>query len=560
MIPQTQTVHKTGQLHLSVDPTELEFNTGDWQVAKFVTVEAATDANTNSEPPVRISHRVSGVDYGSVSASSVRVTIVEADTSVLSVAAAEVSENGGTVTFEVTLSKESTSDITVDYATSNGSARAGSDYTRANGTLTFPASLTASRQIVVGITNDTEDEEEEETFRLTLSNAQHASLAGGGSTLQVTGTIRDDDDPEVEVSFGSANYDVTEGGTVNVVVRLNRDPERDLDIFLDKAHHGGTTDADYSGVPQSVTFGPGVRTQEFLFAATDDTADDDGEAVVLNFGFLPSRVSGDGEATLAIQDNDGGSTGGPGGPGGGGPGGGGGGPPPDDEDDDDDDGGGGGPPPPSGPPKADFTLAAECAGGLCRARTGSAVTFEDASTGRVLSRRWDFGDGTASRNRRIDHAWSSPGFYMVTLTVSDDVTESTASRKFLVEAGDPAGTCVSNAETLCLQDSRYAVGVEWSTADGGSGAGNVVHEGTNDSGLFTFFSRENWEVLIKVLDGCPLNGHVWVFGASTTDLGYAIRVTDTVTGMVKEYRNEPGLPAPAITDATAFREGCRPTA
>ena len=62
----------------------------------------------------------------------------------------------------------------------------------------------------------------------------------------------------------------------------------------------------------------------------------------------------------------------------------------------------------------------------------------------------------------------------------------------------------------------------------------------------------------KVLDGCALNGHVWVFGATTTDLGYTIQVTDTATGAVREYRNEPGKPAAAITDSTAFPEGCRP--
>ena len=64
------------------------------------------------------------------------------------------------------------------------------------------------------------------------------------------------------------------------------------------------------------------------------------------------------------------------------------------------------------------------------------------------------------------------------------------------------------------------------------------------------------EPLIKVLDGCALNGHVWVFGASTTNLAYAIRVTDTVTGEAREYRNEPGMPARAIADATAFAGGC----
>ena len=155
--------------------------------------------------------------------------------------------------------------MTVDYATLDGSgaggARAGSDYETASGTLTFTAGSTGAQQIVVAVIDDTEDEEEAETFRLTLSDAQHASLAGGGSTLQVTGTIRDDDDPEVEVSFGSASYSVTEGGTVTVVVRLNRDPERDLDIDLMRTHHGGAMDADYSGVPASVTFGPGVRTR-----------------------------------------------------------------------------------------------------------------------------------------------------------------------------------------------------------------------------------------------------------------------------------------------------------
>ena len=119
-----------------------------------------------------------------------------------------------------------------------------------------------------------------------------------------------------------------------------------------------------------------------------------------------------------------------------------------------------------------------------------------------------------------------------------------------------SGTCVADGETVCLQDSRYSVSVQWFAADGGGGAGRVAHAGTNDSALFWFFDDENWEVLVKVLDGCSLNGHVWVFGASTTDLGYTIHVTDTVTGAFKEYRNEPGRPAPAITDPTAFPGAC----
>lgn len=121
---------------------------------------------------------------------------------------------------------------------------------------------------------------------------------------------------------------------------------------------------------------------------------------------------------------------------------------------------------------------------------------------------------------------------------------------------EPPGRCVADAETLCLLDSRYAVEVEWRTPDGEVAAGRVVEEGTNDSGMFTFFDPANWVVLIKVLNGCAQNGHVWVFGASTTDLGYTIAVTDTATGDVRRYSNEAGRPAAAITDATAFPGGC----
>ena len=195
---------------------------------------------------------------------------------------------------------------------------------------------------------------------------------------------------------------------------------------------------------------------------------------------------------------------------------------------------------------------------LCTVGTGVHVKFRDLSSGTVEARRWDFGDGAGSRSSVPRHSWSTPGFYRVELVVSGLGTESRASRDLLVRASDPAGSCEPDGETLCLRDSRYAVVVDWWLGDGRSGTGSVVHGGTNDSGLFTFFNRENWEVLIKVLDGCAVNGHVWVYGASTTDLGYTIRVTDTVTGVAKEYGNEPGLPAPAITDATAFPEGCRP--
>ncbi len=244
-----------------------------------------------------------------------------------------------------------------------------------------------------------------------------------------------------------------------------------------------------------------------------------------------------------------------------------------DDDDDDDRGGPGGNDDDSGDGdgsgatgeavRASFTLDAPCADGLCRARTAVPVSFEDRSSGAVTSRNWSLGDGATSRSRSLEHAWSVPGFYTVSLTVSGQGPSSTVSRKVLVEAADPVGACAANGETLCLQDSRFSVTMDWWTEDGEGGrrgAGKVVHEGTNDSGLFWFFSAVNWELLVKVLDGCSVNGRMWVYGASATTLGYSLKVTDTVTGAVQEYRNEPGRQAEAFTDSAAFPGSCTDSA
>ena len=211
---------------------------------------------------------------------------------------------------------------------------------------------------------------------------------------------------------------------------------------------------------------------------------------------------------------------------------------------------------PRGRPEASFRLGIPCEEDLCRTFTDAPVSFVDTSGGNVTEWRWSFGDGAASNLRSPTHAWSTPGFYDVTLTVSDGSSSDSAARILLVEAAAPAGSCRFDEETICLRDSRFEVKANWWSADGDSGPGWVVYAGTNDSGLFRFFDPLNWEILIKVLDGCGINGRMWVLGAATTDLGYRILVTDTVTGESRSYVNEPGQPAPAIVDTEAFSGPC----
>ncbi|HUP22643.1 MAG TPA: FG-GAP repeat protein [Thermoanaerobaculia bacterium] len=127
----------------------------------------------------------------------------------------------------------------------------------------------------------------------------------------------------------------------------------------------------------------------------------------------------------------------------------------------------------------------------------------------------------------------------------------------VIPPGLSADACPENTEELCLHGGRFQLSVEWTAPGGGSeGQGTVVPFGTADSGLFWFFEEENWELLVKVLDGCALNGHFWVFSAATTDVAYRLRVYDRVTKVERVYENPSGVLAKAVTDTEAFA-GCQ---
>jgi pimeloyl-ACP methyl ester carboxylesterase len=124
--------------------------------------------------------------------------------------------------------------------------------------------------------------------------------------------------------------------------------------------------------------------------------------------------------------------------------------------------------------------------------------------------------------------------------------------QFLVGKSRAAVGCVADATHLCLQKGRFRVEASWD-ANGASGKGQTVPGASPDSGLLWFFSPDNWELMVKVLDGCAVNGRYWVFAAGTTDVHYVLTVTDTLTGGTARYENPAGRAAAAVTDAGAFQ-------
>jgi virginiamycin B lyase len=114
----------------------------------------------------------------------------------------------------------------------------------------------------------------------------------------------------------------------------------------------------------------------------------------------------------------------------------------------------------------------------------------------------------------------------------------------------PAVTCSTEPFSACL-GGRFEVAIEWSVpAQGISGAG-VATPLTADTASFWFFSSNNIEVVVKVVDGRAANGSFWVFYGSLSDVEYTVFVRDTETGRLKTYFNASGQLA-SVADTSTF--------
>jgi hypothetical protein len=160
---------------------------------------------------------------------------------------------GTTATFQVTLSAASSQTVTVGYATSDGTAAAGSDYQAGNGTLTLSPGVTAGT-IEVALTADSLDELDE-TFVLTLSTPSNATLG----TSSATGTILDDDAPPA-LSVGDVAVTESDSGSVNAsfTVSLSAASGREVSVSYATADGTALAGSDYTAVSGTLVFPAGT--------------------------------------------------------------------------------------------------------------------------------------------------------------------------------------------------------------------------------------------------------------------------------------------------------------
>ncbi len=161
-----------------------------------------------------------------------------------------------TATFNVTLSSVSPVDVTVNYATSNGTALAGTNYTAASGILKFPAGTTV--QTIPVTISGSNLPGPDTNFNVTLSGATNATIA----VPQGTGTILDQNPPPT-VSVSNPSVTAPSASSVNEAFTVSLSGPSALPITV----HYATSDitalagVDYEPVSGTLTFAPGQTSQ-----------------------------------------------------------------------------------------------------------------------------------------------------------------------------------------------------------------------------------------------------------------------------------------------------------
>jgi Calx-beta domain len=209
----------------------------------------------------------------------------------------DVSRSEGNVNlgFSVRLSRASGRDVTVNYATANGSAVAPGDYTAASGSVTIPAGST-SRTVNVGLREDTLDEPNE-TFTLNLSNASGATISDGSGR----GTISDDD---AAPSLAIRDTGVAEGRVAGFLVALSRASGRTITVRYTTGNRSALAGSDYAAASGTLTI-PAGRTSGAVFIRTiGDRRDEANETfrVVLSRASNARISDSTGQATIIDDD------------------------------------------------------------------------------------------------------------------------------------------------------------------------------------------------------------------------------------------------------------------
>ncbi|MBL3600922.1 MAG: hypothetical protein JMN25_13835, partial [gamma proteobacterium endosymbiont of Lamellibrachia anaximandri] len=253
------------------------------------------------DDPANTDVRLIFVDTASIGAP---VGTFPAGTLDLSASNYAVNENDGTVNITVNRTGGSFGAITVDYATSNGTATSGNDYQAINNSLAF-AENEYSKVITVNLLDDTVYEGSE-SFTITLSNP------GGGAALGTTTTasidIADNEPPPSPgtLALSTATESVVENAAGGITLTVSRTGGSFGTVTVDYATANGTATSpgDYTAVSGTLTFLDGELNKTIPLTLTNDTTWEPSEAFTVTLSNVVDAALGQATTTVTITDDD----------------------------------------------------------------------------------------------------------------------------------------------------------------------------------------------------------------------------------------------------------------
>src|SRR6478736_4979492 len=206
--------------------------------------------------------------------------------------------NSGTslATFTINYAGPGTSGVTVDYATADETATAGSDYVATSGTAILPSGGCKCTTVSVTINGDTTPELNE-TFEVNLSNPVGKTITDG----QGIGTITNDDQPHATIDDPS----VSEGaGTMTYTVTLDQASPTDAVMTYSTAAGTATDGSDFTGVSGTLTIVAGQTQGTIDVPVLDDSLYEGNEDLTMNLVAVSGVVVDDAQGDGTITDND----------------------------------------------------------------------------------------------------------------------------------------------------------------------------------------------------------------------------------------------------------------
>ena len=275
------------------------------ETTKTISLNIIDDGIFEVDETFDVNFTLGATSLGNLLNDTVSITINDDDDApVFGIAGANVKEEDGTASITITKTNPVQMDITVNYATADGTALAGLDYVAANDSVIFAANET-QKTISISIIEDSLDEDEE-SFSVSLTGASQGAVQESESAANVS--IEDNDDtPSIRIS-GSNN--IVEGDTLNINVTLAAESGRTVSVNLQNTDVQAIAGEDFNALNETVTFAPGETSKVVTLSTIDDAIDEIDEVFSVialspvNTVIASSDSAPNGVLSVLIEDND----------------------------------------------------------------------------------------------------------------------------------------------------------------------------------------------------------------------------------------------------------------